>query len=520
MRPGRDLDGARRPKPWHRWRSDDSKADALGSIPLLAGLKRSELVQVGKRTEDVDLAAGTDLYREGETAHEFFIVLEGEIEIRKAGERVTTLGRGDFCGQISLIERAHRGSTATAVTPVRVLVINQAGFAALLARNPAVERRALRALVTENISERRIAEGALRKQAELNEHQAMHDSLTGLPNRRKLMADLERSMGNDDDPPGVLVLFDLDGFKSYNDTFGHAEGDLLLRRLSAKLAHATAGNAYRLGGDEFCALLSGDIAETAGVTAACDAALSEDGEGFAVRASAGLVEFPMETSDPSAALLLADQRMYAQKEGRPGSAKQQTRDMVLRMLTERSPDLLDHISAVASTARQMGVRLGLSSGELEDLVRAAEMHDIGKIAIPDTILHKREPLDDEEWLFMRRHTLIGESILSAAPAFATAARAVRCSHERFDGAGYPDGLRGEDIPLASRVIFICDSFHAMTSERAYQQPMDRQAALDELRRCAGTQFDPRLVEIFESLPASSPGQAEQLPAPVSRLLST
>jgi diguanylate cyclase (GGDEF)-like protein len=484
---------------WHGWRDDDTKADALGRVPLLAGLKHSELVQLGKHAEDLDVPMGTELYREGETAREFFIVLEGEVEICKRGERVATLGTGDFCGQIALMEHSQRASTATATKAVRFLVITQGGFSALLARNPTVERRALRALVTENISERTIAEAGLRKHAELNEYQAMHDSLTGLPNRRKLMIDLERSM--DDDAPGVLALFDLDGFKSYNDTFGHAEGDLLLRRLSTKLAEATDGNAYRLGGDEFCVLLSGGLAGTNAT--AYDAALSENGEGFAVRASAGLVEFPLEASEPSAALLLADQRMYAEKDGRPGSANQQTRDMVMRMLTERDPGLLEHISAVAVTARQMGERLELSSGELEDLVRAAEMHDIGKIAIPDTILHKPGPLDYEEWLFMRRHTIIGASILSAAPAFASAAKAVRGSHERFDGGGYPDGLSGEDIPLASRVIFICDSFHAMTSERAYQGPMERQDALDELKRCSGTQFDPRLVEVFESLPTST-----------------
>jgi HD-GYP domain-containing protein (c-di-GMP phosphodiesterase class II) len=172
--------------------------------------------------------------------------------------------------------------------------------------------------------------------------------------------------------------------------------------------------------------------------------------------------------------------------------------MVMRMLTERDPELLEHISAVALAARQLGERLGFGGGDLEDLVRAAEMHDIGKIAIPDTILYKPGPLDDEEWLFMRRHTIIGESILSAAPAFAPAATAVRSSHERFDGGGYPDGLAGEEIPLASRIIFICDSFHAMTSDRTYQQAMDTQAAFDELRRCSGTQFDPQLVELFAS----------------------
>ncbi|HYP48681.1 MAG TPA: HD domain-containing phosphohydrolase [Thermoleophilaceae bacterium] len=497
-----------------RFRSDDSKADALSRVPLLAGLRRGELCQLATHAEDLDVPAGAKLYREGETAREFFIVMQGEVEISKDGERVTCLSGGDFCGQIALIERAKRASTATALTPVRFFVVTQGGFAALLARNPVVERRALHALVTENISERRIAETSLRRQADLNEHQAMHDSLTGLPNRRKLMIDLERAMGSQKETEaGLLALFDLDGFKSYNDTFGHAEGDLLLRRLSAKLADVTGGRAYRLGGDEFCALLAGEATGNGLVAAACMGALSEDGEGFSIRTSAGFVEFPSEAAAPTSALLIADQRMYAEKEGRAGSAKQQTRDMILRVLEERHPDLHDHVSAVAAAARRIGVELGLSRGELEDLVRAAELHDIGKIAIPDAILHKAGSLDEEEWRFMRRHTIIGESMLSAAPALATAAKAVRSSHERFDGAGYPDGLAGEDVPLASRIIFICDSFHAMTSARPYQQTLDPVAALAELRRCAGTQFDPSLFEVFEQVGLPEPAAPKPRPAP-------
>ncbi len=475
-------------------------------MPLLAGLRRNALVQLATHAEDLDVPAGTDLYCEGDTASEFFIILEGEVDILKAEQRVAHVGPGGFCGQIALIERVRRASTATAATPVRFFVITRGGFSALLARNPTVERRALHALVIENISERGIAERALREQAAINEYQAMHDSLTGLPNRRKLTSDLDQAMGESDAAsPGVLALFDLNGFKSYNDTFGHAEGDLLLRRLSTRLADVTGGSAYRLGGDEFCALLPGSLAENAALAGACIPSLSEDGEGFAISTSAGFVEFPREAAEPTTTLLLADQRMYAEKENRSGSAKQQTRDMVLRILAERHPDLHEHISAVASAARQVGMRLGMSREDLDDLVRAAELHDIGKIAIPDAILHKPGPLDEEEWRFMRRHTIIGESMLSAAPALAVAAKAVRSSHERFDGGGYPDGLTSEDIPLASRIIFICDSFHAMTSERPYQGPMGTEAALAEMRRCAGTQFDPHLVEAFELAAAWEPG---------------
>src|SRR5207248_10325782 len=122
--------------------------------------------------------------------------------------------------------------------------------------------------------------------------------------------------------------------------------------------------------------------------------------------------------------------------------------------------------------------------------------DVGKIAIPEAILNKPAPLDDEEWAFMRRHTIIGERILAAAPALRPVASLVRFSHEHWDGSGYPDGLAGEDIPLGARIIAVCDAFMAMTQPRPGRTTMSHADALKELRSCAGSQFDPKLVEIF------------------------
>jgi two-component system, cell cycle response regulator len=333
-----------------------------------------------------------------------------------------------------------------------------------------------------------------RLEAEL-EHLAYHDSLTGLPNRRSMMAALDAV--ND---RRLLVFFDLDGFKVYNDSFGHTEGDLLLRRLGRKLEGAVSqrGVAFRLGGDEFCILAP--FPEDGGelLVTSCLEALSEEGEGFDVRASWGGVVVPDEAPDATAALVMADQRMYEDKGVGRASAKQQTRDLMLRVLAERHPDLHEHVGAVAELARAVGERMGIGGELLEGLERAAELHDIGKIAIPDAILSKPGPLDAEEWRFMRRHTIIGESMLSAAPALQAAAKLVRSSHERFDGKGYPDGLSGEQIPLASRVIFVCDAFHAMTSQRPYGKAKTEEAALEELRCCAGSQFDPAVVSAFEA----------------------
>jgi HD-GYP domain-containing protein (c-di-GMP phosphodiesterase class II) len=138
----------------------------------------------------------------------------------------------------------------------------------------------------------------------------------------------------------------------------------------------------------------------------------------------------------------------------------------------------------------------MSSHDVEQIRQAAELHDVGKVAIPDAILDKPGRLNDDEWAFIRRHTLIGERILAAAPALRSVATLVRSSHENFDGSGYPDGLVGSEIPLGSRIISVCDAFHAMTTDRPYRQAMSQSDAIAELRRCAGQQFDPAVVEQF------------------------
>jgi two-component system cell cycle response regulator len=135
----------------------------------------------------------------------------------------------------------------------------------------------------------------------------------------------------------------------------------------------------------------------------------------------------------------------------------------------------------------------LSEEEIDEVVRAAELHDVGKMAIPDTILEKPGPLSDEERAFMVRHTVLGERILRTTPALTSIAGLVRSSHERYDGTGYPDRLAGDRIPLGSRIVFVCDAFSAMTSDRPYARRKSVAEAIDEMERCAGSQFDPRVV---------------------------
>jgi diguanylate cyclase (GGDEF)-like protein len=345
---------------------------------------------------------------------------------------------------------------------------------------------------------------AVRRRAARERHEelevlALHDALTGLPNRRQLLQDLEDELVRvDGGRRSVLMLCDLDGFKSYNDTFGHLEGDLLLARLGGRLARAAAshGVAYRLGGDEFCALLRIDDKGRESALAACHDALSESGSDFEIGASIGSVVLPEEASDIAAALRLADQRMYIHKNGRDSSIKRHLRELIVRVVEDEEPELHEHARDVAGLAAGVGRTLGLNDPEVADLVRAAGLHDVGKAAIPYSILHKPGPLDAQEQEFVRHHTLVGENILNAARALTGVGRLVRSSHERYDGSGYPDGLRAQEIPLASRIIFVCDSFHAMTTDRPYGRAMSDEDALVELSRCASTQFDPTVVDAF------------------------
>lgn len=330
--------------------------------------------------------------------------------------------------------------------------------------------------------------------------QALHDELTGLSNRRSLLIDLESLLGARSNGESELLLFDLDGFKAYNDTFGHPAGDALLSRLARRLGQTVQGNggrAYRMGGDEFCVLAPARSSGSVSLAEAAVAALAEHGDGFTVTASHGSVLLPTEARSPAAALRKADQRMYAQKNTRRDVvAQDQITRALITIADERSGTLRTHQDAVRKLCEGVSSVLGLAGSELTALSQAASLHDIGKIAIPDDILNKPGPLSPEEWEFMQRHTLVGERIVGAAPALGPVAKLIRSSHERYDGSGYPDRLAGDDIPLGARIIAVCDAYEAMTSDRPYDHKRTPEEAAEEIRRSAGSQFDPVVVEAF------------------------
>jgi diguanylate cyclase (GGDEF)-like protein len=360
-----------------------------------------------------------------------------------------------------------------------------------------------------SVTARTAVERLVREKEELlgeSRVEARTDVLTELGNRRALAIDLGRALA---EPPGghelLLAIFDLDGFKQYNDTFGHTAGDALLERLGARLAETSgrSSSAYRMGGDEFCVLArcSPDIAER--LLDEAVTALEDSGEGWKIGSSHGAVWVPSEAVTESDALKLADERMYANKASRSPASRQIT-DALLQVIAEQDASLDEHVERVSQLASAVAEQLGRPEHDVWLVHLAAELHDVGKTAIPASILDKPGPLDEREWAFMHRHPVIGERIVLAAPALASAAPLIRSSHERVDGHGYPDGLAGEDIPLGSRIIAVCDAFDAMTAERPYRHTMSVEAALEELQARAGSQFDSVVVDAFCSVPHCSP----------------
>ena len=325
------------------------------------------------------------------------------------------------------------------------------------------------------------------------------EDLTGLPGRESLLTDLGQTLATvTTDHPVLLVLLDLVGFKEYNDTYGRPAGDALLKRLARKLSTVAIarGRAYRLDGDEFAALLKVDD-DTDQVADLVATALVEEGDGFAVAPCYGMALLPHDGSTASDALRVANERMYALKYSlSPTGESRQANEVLMEALADRGPDRGDYLHGLAELAEAVAHKMNAGFEELEQVRLAAELHDIGKTALPTTLLQKSFPLDEEEREYIERHPVIGERILHAAPGLHKVARVIRCTHERYDGAGYPDHLSGLEIPLGARIISVCDAFDAMISNRPYRNAKSVEEAIVELRKNAGSQFDPIVVDAF------------------------
>jgi diguanylate cyclase (GGDEF)-like protein len=328
------------------------------------------------------------------------------------------------------------------------------------------------------------------------------DALTGLSNRRRLVADLDRELARaSSDDPLLLMLCDLNGFKAYNDTFGHPAGDALLARLGAALARELGGRgrAYRIGGDEFCVLARPSRDGVDEVVHIAMWALSERGEGFTITASHGAVLLPEDASSATEAMRAVDLRMYENKNSGRVSAETQAANTLLRAMHERDPQWAERVAVTADLAGQACQLLQVSAAEEARVRQAAQLHDVGKVGIPEDILRKPGPLTPQEWTFVQQAPAIGERIVSSAPALAPLVPLIRAARERYDGTGYPDGLADAEIPLGARIIAACSALAAMTTDRPYAPRREMADALEELCRHAGTQFDPQVVDALQQV---------------------
>ena len=239
------------------------------------------------------------------------------------------------------------------------------------------------ALISELIGKAALAAAEIIAHQTIRE-QAMTDPLTGLGNRRRLTLDLKAEFDQANPGSSLLFLFDLDGFKDYNDAYGHLAGDELLARLGGQLQRAVEGfgRAYRLGGDEFCAHLRLGRMDLDSLTARAAAALTETGPEYSIRASQGVVALPQEADSPRRALRLADERMYANKRSRSTAARSQAAEVLVRTIEARQPDLEEHSNRVAALATRVALCLGMRGTELDEVSFAARLHDIGKVGIP------------------------------------------------------------------------------------------------------------------------------------------
>jgi diguanylate cyclase (GGDEF)-like protein len=363
---------------------------------------------------------------------------------------------------------------------------------------------------------------------------ALTDPLTGLGNHRHFHERLQRELLNAEEQarPLTLCLVDIDDFKRINDRFGHPSGDRVLSQIATRLRQG--GEAFRLGGDEF-ALLLADHDESTALTAAesiVERISTVDFDHIGqVTVSAGLATFPVQGHGRDELIRLADSAMYWAKEhgknrvrvyrpdivelaelkrlaaGPDKAARYRAAASLAKAVDARDTYTGDHSERVTELAARVAVRVGLDAEQVELTRLAAKLHDLGKLAIPEELLQKPGTLTDSERLVLERHPQIGFRMLDSL-GVDPIAHLVLHHHERWDGAGYPDGLSGEQIPLGSRIIFVTDAYDAMTSDRLYRPKRSSRAALAELERCAGSQFDPGIVAAFrEEIEESSPLKA-------------
>ncbi len=366
-------------------------------------------------------------------------------------------------------------------------------------------------------------------------NQAATDPLTGLGNHRSFQNCLREEVANAQNAGSSvgLIIIDVDGFKDVNDSLGHLAGDKLLRDLAGRLTEVTRNdNTFRYGGDELAVLLPGAVCVDATAVAdrlklAVARVIAPDER--SVTASLGIACFPEAAATPEELVHRADMAMYwAKASGKnrvtvwdaamtdeltsapsryTGGRKEPT-DVVgtfSAALAAKDPATAEHTERCSWYTAALAAELGLSDEDIATARLASLLHDIGKLVVPDDILRKPGPLTDDEAERMRQHPADGANMLTQVPSLARAVPGILHHHEHFDGSGYPRGLAGEGIPIVARILLVSDAFDTMTTDRPYSAAISADAAISELQRHSGTQFDPEVVTAFVRLIARTGG---------------
>ena len=449
---------------------------------------------------------------------------------------ISALGLQSYMGVPLLVRGKTIGAiTFSSVQPHRHYTPDDLSFAEELARRIALvlENARLHRQAQAEIAERKQAEEQLRALQERNLALATTDPITSLPNHRALLARLDQEVerAQQYNRSCSLLFIDLDHFKALNDGYGHTAGDAVLCEFAGQIRAQLRGmdTVGRWGGEEFVAILPELQADEAlalaeAVRAKVAAHTFSVGGGIHLTCSVGIARYPTHAQEREGLLSAADHAMYAakrfgrnqvraandpavfalfseynQEEGREEAALVGMVEALVTLVEARDYQTGLHSQQVADLVLKLACAIGLPTTEAQMIALASRLHDIGKVAIPDAVLRKPGCLTEEEWELMRMHPVVGADVVSHIPALRPLVPVIRAHHERWDGQGYPDHLKGEAIPLGARILMVVDAYLAMTVDRPYQKGCAPSAALVELARCAGSQFDPQVVEAVSSL---------------------
>ena len=326
-----------------------------------------------------------------------------------------------------------------------------------------------------------------------------HDPLTGLYNRRFFEEELKR-LDTERNLPISIIMADVNGLKLFNDAFGHAEGDKLLVKAAEIIRKELREDEIvaRLGGDELVILLPRtDSEEAHSIVKRIRASISNIRlKSIELSISFGWATKNSTDQDMNDILKNAEDYMYRNKLFESPNIREKRIKAIINSFYENNSEEEQHSKRVSSLCEATGAAMGMAGAALKELRTLGLLHDIGKIAIDNSILNKSDRLTKEEWNEIKRHPEIGYRILSSVNDMAELAGFILAHHERWDGKGYPKGIKGTDIPLQARITAVADAYDAMTSKRAYRDPLPESVAVDELEKNAGTQFDPEIVRVF------------------------